>query len=106
MTRVQRRLIQAGALGIIALACISEVKFQSLPGRIAPELSRGWYAVLDVVPGSSFVLAGLVAWSLRPRNRVGLLMIGVGGGLLTRNAALQQTVGQVSFPLEVGLHFI
>jgi signal transduction histidine kinase len=106
MIRVQRRLIQAGALGIIALACISEVKFQSLPGRIVPELSRGWYAVFDVVPGSSFVLAGLVAWSLRPRNRVGLLMIGVGVGLLTRNAALQQTVGQVSFPLEVGLHFI
>jgi signal transduction histidine kinase len=106
MTKVQRRLIQAGALGIIALACISEVKFQSLPGRIVPELSRGWYAVLDVVPGSSFVLAGLVAWSLRPRNRVGFLMIGVGVGLLTRNAALQQWVGQVSVPLEVGLHFV
>jgi len=106
MTKVQRRLIQVGALGIIALACISEVKFQSLPGRIVPGPSRGWYAVLDVVPGSSFVLAGLVAQSLRPRNRVGFLMIGVGVGLLTRNAALQQWVGQVSVPLEVGLHFV
>lgn len=107
MTKVQRRVIQAGALGIIALACFSELKFRTLPGAIVPELSRQWYLVLaDLVPGSSFVLAGLIASSLRPRNRVGLLMIGVGVGLLTRNAVLQQRVGQVSVPAEVVLHFV
>jgi len=107
MTKAQRRVIQAGALGIIALACFSEVKFRTLPGAIVPELSREWYLVLaDLVPGSSFVLAGLIASSLRPRNRVGLLMIGVGVGLLTRNAVLQQRVGQMSVPAEVVLHFV
>ena len=107
MTTVQRRVIQAGALGVVALACFSEVAVQIFPGRIVPELSPGWFAVLvDVVPGASFVLAGLIAWSLRPRNRVGLLMIGVGVGLLTRNLSLQETVRQVSYPIEVVLHFI
>jgi signal transduction histidine kinase len=107
MTKVQRRVIQAGALGIIALACFSELKFRTLPGAVVPELSREWYlALADLVPGSSFVLAGLIASSLRPRNRVGLLMIGVGVGLLTRNAVLQQRVGQVSVPAEVVLHFV
>jgi signal transduction histidine kinase len=107
MTTLQRRVVQSGALGIIALACFSEVKFQILDSHIVPELSQEWYLVLvDIVPGSSFVLAGLVAWSLRPRNRVGLLMIGVGIGLLTRNYALQDAVGHISRPLEVLLHFV
>src|SRR5712692_1732982 len=107
MTTVQRRVIQAGALGIIALACFFEVKFQVLDGRIVPGLSQAWYQVLvDIVPGSSFVLAGLVAWSLRPRNRVGLLMIGVGVGLLTVDAALQDRVGRVWQPAEVLLVFV
>src|SRR5712692_6183403 len=107
MTTVQRRVIQAGALGIIALACFFEVKFQVLDGRIVPGLSQAWYQVLvDIVPGSSFVLAGLVAWSLRPRNRVGLLMIAVGIGLLTRNDPLQHGVYSISSSLEVVLHFV
>ena len=107
MTTVQRRVIQFGALGVVALACFFELKFQILPGRIVPELSQAWYLVLvDIVPGSSFVLAGLIAWSLRPRNQVGLLMIGVGVGLLTRNAALQHGVGSISRPVEIVLHFV
>jgi signal transduction histidine kinase len=106
MTTAQRRLIQLGALGIVALACFFEVKFQIVDGRIVPGLSQEWYLVLvDIVPGSSFVLAGIVAWSLRPRNHVGLLMIGVGLGLLTRNSALQDGIGHISFPVEVVLHF-
>ena len=107
MTLVQRRVIQAAALAMIALACFFEVNFQILDGRIVPALSQPWYQVLiDLVPGTSFVLAGLVAWSRRPQNRVGLLMLGVGIGLLTRNAELQHGVGNISFPLEVVLHFI
>jgi len=107
MTTVQRRVIQAGALSTIALACFFEVKFKTLDGRIVPQLAQEWYRVpLDLVPGSSFVLAGLVAWSRRPLNRVGLLMIGVGVGLLTRNAELQHGIGEIAYPLEVALHFI
>ncbi len=107
MNIVRRRAIQAGVLGIVALTCFSEVKLRILPGRIVSGLSREWSAVIvDLVPGTSFVLAGLIAWSLRPRNRMGLLMIGVGVGLLTRNDPLQWMVGQVAVPLEFGLHFI
>jgi signal transduction histidine kinase len=97
MTTVQRRVIQYGALAVIAVACFVEVSYPL----------RTWSSVLvDIVPGSSFVLAGLVAWSLRPRNQVGLLMIGVGVGLLTRTAALQYGVGQIWTPAEVVLHFV
>ena len=104
MTNLQRGVIQAGALAMIGLACLAEVYYPF----------RTWSSVLvDIVPGSSFVLAGLIAWSLRPRNRVGLLMIGVGIGLLTRNKALQDGVGHlgggpggVTYPIEVVLHFV
>jgi signal transduction histidine kinase len=97
MTTVQRRVIQYGALVVIAVASFVEVSHPS----------GMWSSVLvDIVPGSSFVPAGLIAWSLRPRNRVGLLMIGVGVGLLTRTAALQYGVGQISSPAEVVLHFV
>jgi signal transduction histidine kinase len=108
MNTLQRRVIQAGALAMIALACFSEVNFTILPGGgVAPELSPDWYAALVyIVPGSSFVLAGLIAWSLRPRNRVGLLMIGVGVGLLTGDALLKNRVGQVSPAAEVLLDFV
>jgi len=108
MNTLQRRVIQAGALAMIALACFSEVNFTILPGGgVGPELSPDWYAALVyIVPGSSFVLAGLIAWSLRPRNRVGLLMIGVGVGLLTGDALLKNRVGQVSPAAEVLLDFV
>ena len=106
MTTLQRRSIEAGALAIIVLACFFEVKFQAVGGRIVPALSAPWYqVVIDILPGSSFVVAGIVAWSRRPGNRVGLLMIGVGIGLLTRNAVLQDRVGAFAYPLEVVLHF-
>lgn len=107
MTTMQRRVIDAGALAIIVLACFFEVKFQALGGRIVPALSGPWYQVLiDIVPGSSFVVAGIVAWSRRPRNRVGLLMIGIGIGLLTRNVELQRRVGDIAYPVELALHFL
>ncbi len=108
MTTLRRRIIQAGALAMIGLACFSEVKFSILPGGgVVWELSPDWYgALVYIVPGSSFVLAGLIAWSLRPRNRVGLLMIGVGVGLLTGDALLQHSVGQVSPAAEVLLDFV
>src|SRR5260370_14047161 len=98
MTTLLRRIIQAGALAMIALACFSEAKFSILPGGgVAWELSPDWYgALVYIVPVSSFVLAGLIAWSLRPRNRAGLLMIGVGVGLLTGDALLQHSVAPVS----------
>ena len=97
MTTPERRVIQAGALAVVALAGFAEAFYPS----------RTWSSVLvDIVPGSSFVLAGLIAWSLRPRNRVGLLMIGVGVGLLSGDAALQDRVGQVSKPVEVLLDFV
>src|SRR5713101_5875990 len=97
MTTLQRRVIQVGGLAVVALACYAEALYSS----------RTWSSVLvDIVPGSSFVLAGLIAWSLRPRNRVGLLMIGVGVGLLTVDAALQDRVGRVWQPAEVLLVFV
>ena len=107
MTAAQRRAIQAGALAVILLACFFELKFQAPDGRIIAALSAPWYQVLiDIVPGFSFVVAGIVAWSRRPQNRVGLLMIGIGIGLLTRNAELQQRIGDIAHPVEVALHFL
>ena len=97
MTTLQRRVIQTGALAVIAVACYAEFWYPS----------RTWSSVLvDIVPGSSFVLAGLIAWSLRPRNHVGLLMIGVGVGLMTRTAAFQDGVGFITPPAQVVLHFL
>jgi len=97
MTTLQRRVIQVGALAVVALACYAEALYSS----------RTWSSVLvDIVPGSSFVLAGLIAWSLRPGNRVGLLMIGVGVGLLTVDVALQDRVSRVWQPAGVLLVFI
>jgi len=97
MTTLQRRAIQGGALAAIALAGVAEIS----------DPSRQWYAVLvGIVPGFSFILAGLFAWSLRPRNRAGLLMIGVGVGLLAGDAALRDRVGQVSTPVELVLDIV
>ena len=97
MTTLQRRVIQAGALSVVAISCVAEVLYPF----------RTWYVILvEILPGSSFVLAGLIAWSLRPRNWVGLLMTGVGVGLLTGYISVQHEVGQVSSVLEIVLHFV
>lgn len=124
MTQVQRRIIQAGVLAVVAVACFAEVFHISVqPGQImwwlqlpgGPEVrvgnyvvgsSRQWTDVLvDIAPGSAFAFAGLIAWSVRPRNRVGLLMMGVGVGLLlgTRpgprsTSAFSETLSQIFFP--------
>ena len=97
MSTVKRRVIQAGGLAVVALACVAAVLYPFAT----------WYAVLvAIVPGTSFVLAGLMALSLRPRNRVGLLMTGVGVGLLTGQLSFQSEVGQASSALELVLHFV
>lgn len=71
MTTALRRAIQAGALVLdlaVALALV-----------VGPHTTRG----LDfAVSGSAFVIAGVITWSLRPGNRVGLLMTAVGLALL------------------------
>jgi signal transduction histidine kinase len=111
MTKLQRRVIQAGVLAVVALACFAEVFFiMVLPDRIIWQLSfppvRPWADVLvDIAPGSAFAFAGLIAWSVRPRNRVGLLMMGVGVGLLVgvrpgprASSALPDTLSHLVFP--------
>jgi len=103
MTAVQRRVIQAGVLAVVALACLAEVLYifpirggilwqLELPGGPDVVLGSGfirsfslrqWPDVLvEITPGLAFAFSGLIAWSVRPRNRVGLLMMGVGVGLL------------------------
>jgi len=86
MTTLQRRVIQAGMLALIALALASEfsVTFhlpESVSWQLVGPAERPWYSPLvDILPGAAFILAGLI--ELRPRTRVGLLMLGVGVGLL------------------------
>jgi signal transduction histidine kinase len=103
MTAVQRRVIQAGVLAVVALACLAELLYIfPIPGGIVWQLElpggpdvvlgsgylrsfslRQWPDVLiEITPGLAFAFSGLIAWSVRPRNRVGLLMMGVGVGLL------------------------
>src|SRR5258708_4937178 len=92
MTTLQRRVSQVGAVAVVALACYAE----------ALSASRTWSSVLDeIVDGSAFGPDGLIAWWLRSGNRVGLLMIGVGVGLLTVDVALQDRVGLVWQPARV-----
>ena len=125
MTTVQRRVIQAVVLAVIALACFAEVLYifttpggtvwqLALPGGPDVVISgtvyrfhlRQWLDVaVDIAPGAAFAFAGLIAWSVRPSNRVGLLMMGVGVGLLigVRPGAnslpvLLQLVVMIAFP--------
>jgi signal transduction histidine kinase len=103
MTTVQRRFIQAAVLALIAFACIAEVRItvhsDSIVWQLTGPLQRPWYSPLvDVLPGSAFILAGLVAWSRRPGNRVGVLMIGVGVGLLIGGYGLTSTLANVISP--------
>jgi len=124
MTGVQRRVIQAGVLAVVALACLAELVYiVVLPGQLIWQIQlpggtdvalgsythfppRPWPDVLvAIAPGAAFALAGLIAWSVRPKNRVGLLMMGVGVGLLVgvrpgpkSSSAFSEVVSQVSFP--------
>ncbi len=105
MTGVQRRVIQASVLAVVALACLAEVLYIiPVPGGFIWQLElpggpdvifrssgfgvysfppRAWPDVLiEITPGLAFAFSGLIAWSVRPRNQVGLLMMGVGVGLL------------------------
>jgi signal transduction histidine kinase len=84
---VLRRSVQVGVGVVVALVWIADLTTPGvLPGS---EVAPAWFYALHsletasmLLPGSTFTIAGLVAWSLRPMNRVGLLMMGVGIGLL------------------------
>ena len=78
MTAPLRRAIQAGVLAVVVLAWLADLT--------SPDPSSHWVYSL---PGSAFVITGLIAWSLRPANRVGLLMMGVGVGLLLGRTGIQ-----------------
>ncbi|HKW72039.1 MAG TPA: histidine kinase [Candidatus Dormibacteraeota bacterium] len=82
MTTLLRRATQAGVPLAVALVWIAD-----WAGGWAPDLAE---TLGYIVPGSAFVIAGLVAWSLRPRNRVGRLMMAVGAGMLVGGASLQK----------------
>ena len=77
-----RRATQAGVPLAVALVWIAD-----WAGGWAPDFAD---TLGYIVPGSAFVIAGLVAWSLRPRNRVGRLMMAVGAGMLVGGASLLQ----------------
>jgi signal transduction histidine kinase/uncharacterized membrane protein (UPF0136 family) len=104
MTTLQRRLIQTAMLALIALALASEFSVTfNLPESISWQLvgpaQRPWYSPLvDILPGAAFILAGLI--ELRPRTRVGLLMLGVGVGLLLGGEGLRQMLAR-SIPPQV-----
>ena len=104
MRTVQRRVIQAAALTVVALAFVAELSYATgLPSNaLVP-----WYSPLvNVLPGCTFVFGGLIAWSLRPRNSVGLLMMGIGVGLLSGDSALVTAAYRVWFPLALVLQAV
>lgn len=78
MSTLQRRAFQGAVLAIPALVCFVELQRFWLPSFERPPL----IALDDLLPGSAFTIAGLIAWSNRPGNRVGVLMILIGIGLL------------------------
>jgi len=109
MTNLSRRGIQIGVLAVVALVCLAELAMIMVwPDRIIWQLTfppiRPWTEVLvDIAPGTAFAFAGLIAWSVRPRNRVGLLMMGVGVGLLIglrpgmrSSSAFSETFSQIA----------
>jgi signal transduction histidine kinase len=105
MTTVQRRVIQAGVLAVVALAFGAEGSY--VASTSTSPFPLPWYAaVIAIVPGLAFVFAGLIAWSLRPQNRVGLLMMGVGVGLLSGDSALITLALHVWFPLAIALQVV
>src|SRR5260370_16041524 len=126
MTKVERRFIQSGVLAVVAFACFAEVLYLFVfPDRVIWQIElpggsdvvldshpvysfsvRTWpYVIVAIAPGLAFALAGLIAWSVRPRNRVGLLIMGVGVGLLIgvrpgskSSSAFSGMVSQILFP--------
>src|ERR1700736_2835760 len=74
----QRRVVQAIVLLVLALIGLVELEHFWLPAIDRPPI----LLIDDLIPGYAFALAGLVAWSQRPWNRVGTLMVGIGLGLL------------------------
>ena len=97
-----RALFLAVVPAAVALAVLAyEIEVDSLhtaDGRV----------VAQVAVGLSFLLAGLIAWSRRPANRLGALMVAAGFALLLRQLryshdALAFTVffalGELGFPL-------
>src|SRR6266852_1303480 len=86
MILIPRRATQAGALSLVLLGGIAELSGQ-----------HSIYALDFVVSGTAFVVAGVIAWSLRPANRVGILMTAVGLGLLIASVA-QDTTAEIAYP--------
>src|SRR6478672_8705926 len=78
MNILRRRAFQGAVLAIPALVCFVEVQRFWAPAFDSPLVS----VLDDLLPGSAFMLAGLIEWYNRPKNRVGGLMICVGIGLL------------------------
>jgi len=78
MTSVQRRVVQAVVLLVLALVGLVELEHFWLSTIDRPPI----LVLDDLIPGYAFALAGLIAWSQRPWNRVGVLMVGIGLGLL------------------------
>ena len=63
---------------IIGVAVLAGVGAALLFARSDSQVDRGWYAVLTVWTGWSFIGAGLVAWCRRPDYRIGPWMIVTG----------------------------
>src|SRR5260370_38396152 len=99
MTQVERRFIQSGVMAGVAFACFAEVLYLFVfPDRVIWQIElpggpdvvldshpvysfsfRTWpYVIVAIAPGLAFALAGLIAWSVRPRTCVALLMMGFG----------------------------
>jgi signal transduction histidine kinase len=73
---VLRRVIQTAVPAAVLLASVGELASR-----------HSIYGVDSIVAGSAFAIAGLIAWSLRPANHVGLLMMAVGAALLVSGVA-------------------
>ncbi len=89
------------ALGAGAVAVVA-ILLSNLPGTSTGQ------AVLALVIGWAFIGAGLVAWSRRPENRTGPLMVAAGfawfagqGGLAWANSELLFTIGNLLNPLYI-----
>ncbi|MQA73837.1 MAG: histidine kinase [Solirubrobacterales bacterium] len=73
MTGLRRALWALAGAGLLLLAVQIDLIATS---DFAPD--RGLWIALDVVIGGGFVGVGLYAWSRRPDNRVGVLMVATG----------------------------